>query len=339
MRIDFPWKIKQEAVSSEKDSSFGASNDGADEQHSDQHMHFSAARMFADRYPEFFADKNNSRSKLESRIVLTSLMIITAGVLMTWNVWDERYFHTDSDIIYYMGLTGGILLLLTLFYSLRKRVRAFRKWGKTTTWYYMHLIVSVLGSVLIILHSSFTLKSMNSTVSMIAMLTVIASGIFGRYIYTRIGYHLHRQLLKIRETENRLVKAMHQYEKGELDMVEKNLSLLTASAINTPKSIHRVPTRFLALRAKAAKCYIEGINDITALLRKRAKLEGWDKLTYNAELSREKRFLREHVNTLVDIGRSHAYERLLVGWRIFHVPLIFILVISGSVHVLAVHLY
>lgn len=339
MRTDFPWKIKQEAVSSDKDSSFGASNNGAGEQRSDQHMHFSAARLFADRYPEFFADQNNTRSKIESRVVLTSLMIITIGVLLTWAVWDERYFHTDSDIIYYMGLYGGILLLSTLFYSLRKRVKAFRKWGKPSTWYFFHLVVSVVGSVLIILHSSFTLKSMNSTVSMIAMLTVIASGVFGRYIYTRIGYHLHRQLLAIRETENRLVKTMQQYEKGELDTVEKSLSTLTASAINTPRTIYRIPTRFFSLRAKAAKCYIEGAHDITALLKKRAKVEGWDKLTYNAELSREKRFLREHVNTLIEIGRSHAYERLLVGWRIFHVPLIFILVISGSVHVLAVHLY
>lgn len=339
MRSDFPWKIKQEAVSSEKDSSFGASNDGADEQYSGQHMHFSAARLFADRYPEFFADQNNTRSKVESRVVITSLIIVTIGVLLAWAVWDERYFHTDSDIIYYMGLFGGILLLSTLLYSLRKRVKVFRKWGKPSTWYFYHLLASVTGSVLIILHSSFTLKSMNSTVSMIAMLTVIASGIFGRYIYTRIGYHLHRQLLAIRETENRLVKTMQQYEKGEMDTVEKSLSTLTASAISTPRTIYRVPARFFSLRAKAAKCYIEGAHDITSLLKKRALLEGWDRLTYNAELSREKRFLREHVNTLIDIGRSHAYERLLVGWRIFHVPLIFILVISGSVHVLAVHLY
>jgi len=338
VRTDFPWKIKQEAVNSEKEASFGASDDAEDQQ-SRKHMHFSAAKLFADRYPEFFADQNNTRSRVESRIVLTSLVIIAIAVILTWIAWDERYFHTDSDIIYYMGLFGGILLLTTLLYSLRKRVKAFRKWGKTTTWYYIHLLASVIGSVLIILHSSFTLKSMNSTVSMISMLCVIASGIFGRYIYTRIGYHLHRQLLAIRETEDRLLTTMQQYDKGELDTIEKSLSLLAATAVNTPRTVHRVPAKFLSLRAKAARCYIEGAHDITSLLKKRAKLEGWDKLTLNAELSREKRFLRDHVNLLVQIGKSNAFERLLVGWRIFHVPLIFILVISGSVHVLAVHLY
>lgn len=339
MRTDFPWKLKQEAVSSEKDSSYSASDKDAGKQFNEKHMHFSAARLFADRYPEFFADQNNNRSRVESRVVVTALIMVAVGILLSWAAWDERYFHTDSDIIYYMGLYGGILLLSTVLYSVRKRVKAFRNLGKPTTWYYIHLLASVLGAVLIILHSSFTLKSMNSTVSMIAMLSVIASGIFGRYIYTRIGYHLHRQLLTIRETENRLLKTMQQYESGELDTIEKSLSSLTASAISTPRTVYKAPAKFISLRAKAAKCYIEGSRDITDLLKKRAKLEGWDRLTYSAELSREKRFLREHVNTLVDIGRSHAYERLLVGWRIFHVPLIFILFISGSVHVLAVHLY
>lgn len=338
MRIDFPWKIKQEAVSSEKEPSFGASDDAGEEVSGPQ-MHFSAAKLFADRYPEYFADSNNQRSMVESRLVLTTLALITIAVLAAWAVWDERYFHTDGDLVYYMGLVGGVLILVTLLYSLRKRVKAFKKMGKMSTWYYVHLVAGVVGPVLIILHSSFTLKSMNSTVSLISMLCVIASGIFGRYIYTRIGYHLHRQLIAIRETEDRLVKSLQHFDAGEMDTVEKNLSLLTTSAINIPRTIHRIPAKFVLLRAKAAKCYIDGSREITALMKKRARQEGWDKLAYHAELSREKRFLREHVNTLVEIGKSHVYERLLVGWRIFHVPLIFILVISGSVHVLAVHLY
>jgi hypothetical protein len=272
-------------------------------------------------------------------MVLTILSIITLGVLAIWAVWDERYFHTDSDVVYYMGLFGGISLLVTLLYSIRKRLKVFRKLGKISTWYYVHLVAGVLGPVLIILHSSFTLKAMNSTVALISMLCVVASGIFGRYIYTRIGYYLHNQLISIRNTEDRLVDSIHQYKGDEMDAVEKSLSMLTASAINTPRTLFRAPARIFTLRARAAKCYIESAREIAALLKRNAKENNWDKAQYHMELSREKKFLREPVNALVKIGQSHFYERLLVGWRIFHVPLIFILVISGSVHVLAVHLY
>jgi hypothetical protein len=342
--FDFLWKEKQEAVNSEEGGSFSASPDGNSEIDKDNaiprsQMHFSAAKVFSDRYPEFFADSNYTRSKSESRIVLSMLTVLTLLVIAAWVIWDARYFNTDGNVVYYMGLTGGLLLLFTLLYALRKRAKIFKNFGKLSTWYYIHLTSGVIGPILIIFHSSFKLKAMNSTVAMIAMLCVIASGIFGRYIYTRIGYHLHRQLIAIRTTENRLLQSMQRYSENEMGEVEKNISVLTASAISTPKNIHHLPARFFSLRAKAAKCYIEGAREITSLLKKHAAKENWDKSTYQTELAREKRYLREHVNALVEIGQSHFYERLLVGWRIFHIPLIFILVISGSVHVLAVHLY
>ena len=346
--IDFvQWKDRRETAGSEKEPSFGSpggsSADGAKEDHGDREarpsMHLSAATLFTDRYPDYFADLNNIRSRAESRVVLGIMLVITIGVISAWIVWQEQYFHTDSDLIYYMGLTGGVLMLVATTYSLRKRIKLFNKLGRVSTWYWVHMFGGVLGPILIILHSSFTLKAMNSTVALVSMLCVVASGVFGRYIYTRIGYHLHRQLLSIRTTEDRLAESMHKYKGEEIDAVEKALSMLTASAISSPKTIFRAPARFFALREKAARCYIEAARQLTVLLKKRARQEKWDKYQFRAELVREKKFLREHVNALVKIGQSHFYERMLVGWRIFHVPLIFILTISGSVHVLAVHLY
>lgn len=349
--IDFiQWKDRRGTANSEKEPSFGSPNDSSangtkgNRKKPDDHMarpgmHLSAAALFSDRYPDYFADLNNDRSRLESRIVLIVLSAITLSIISLWIVWQEQYFHTDGDLVYYMGLTGGILMLVATTYSLRKRIKLFRKLGRVSTWYYVHLLGGVVGPILIILHSSFTLKAMNSTVALVSMLCIVASGIFGRYIYTRIGYHLHRQLIAIRSTEERLAESMHKYKGEEIDAVERALSMLTASAITSPKTLFRAPARFFALRAKAAKCYIEGARQLTTLLKKRARHEKWDKQFFHTELVREKKFLREHVNALVRVGQSHFYERLLVGWRIFHVPLIFILVISGSVHVLAVHLY
>ena len=349
--IDFiQWKDRRETTSSEKEPSFGSPNDSSAknaksgrEKHGERMarpgMHLSAAALFADRYPDYFADLNNTRSRTEFRTVFIILSLITISVISVWILWQEQYFHTDGDFVYYMGLTGGLLMLAATTYSLRKRIKLFNKLGRVSTWYYAHLLGGVVGPILIILHSSFTLKAMNSTVALISMLCIVASGIFGRYIYTRIGYHLHRQLIAIRTTEERLAESMHKYKGEEIDAVEKALSMLTASAISSPKTLFRAPARFFALRAKAARCYIQGARQITILLKNRARHEKWDKHYFHAELVREKKFLREHVNALVKIGQSHFYERLLVGWRIFHVPLIFILVISGSVHVLAVHLY
>lgn len=356
--MDFSWQVKQEAVGSDRESSFGTDADNLNKSsaepstsrslvvkedsrrpNDDDLPEFSAVKLLADRYPSFLARSNDARSRNESRYILSVLMLIIGLVIAAWVVWDQRYFHTDSDLVYYMGLYGGIMLLTTLLYSLRKRVRFMKKLGEMNSWYYAHLVAGVLGPVLIIFHSSFTMKSLNSSVALISMLCIIASGIFGRYIYTRIGYRVHSRLIAIRETEERLAKSMLKYQGEAADAISKSLSVLTVLVVNMPQSLFQMPGRFFALRAKAAKCYVDGIRQISVMLKQRAKEEDWDRLTYHAEFAKEKRILREHVNALIKIGQFHFYERLLVGWRIFHIPLIFILVISGSVHVFAVHWY
>ena len=364
--VDFPRQRKLEAVSSDQEPSFGAdiepgvsddvksgstdasrgkaaakkpssnSSSGKDVAATSS---FSAVKMLSDRYPSFVASHNNQRSKSESRYVLTVLMLIIALVLSAWAVWDQRYFHTDSDLVYNMGLYGGILMLVTLLYALRKRVRFMKKLGEMNTWYYIHLFAGVVGPVLIVFHSSFTMKSLNSSVALISMLCVIFSGIFGRYIYTRIGYQVHNRLISIRDTEERLARSMQKYQGEAADAIEKSLTVLTVLVVNMPQSLFHMPARFFALRTRAAKCYIDGIRHISQILKERAVQDDWDKLTYRAEFAKEKRILREYVNALVQIGKFHFYERLLVGWRIFHIPLLFILFISGSVHVFAVHWY
>jgi hypothetical protein len=238
-----------------------------------------------------------------------------------------------------MGLYGGIMLLTTLLYALRKRMGFMKKLGDLSSWYYAHLSMGVLGPVLIIFHSSFTMKSLNSSVALISMLSIIISGIFGRYIYTRIGYQVHGRLLAIAKTEERLAASMQTYQGEAADAINKSLTVLTMLVVNMPESLFHLPARFFALRGKAAKCYVDGIRHISVMLKRRAAEQNWDKLAYHAEFAKEKRILREHINALIKIGQLHFYERLLVGWRIFHVPLIFILVISGSVHVFAVHWY
>lgn len=343
--MEFASQKKQEAVGSDDGSSFGtdadvrSSKDAQEQALATVPLEFSAVKLLADRYPSFLAAANESRSKTESRYVLTVLLIIFTIVIAAWVVWDQRYFHSDSDLVYNMGLYGGIMLLTTLLYSLRKRIRFLKKLGEMSRWYYAHLLMGVVGPVLIIFHSSFTMKSLNSSVALISMLCIIASGIFGRYIYTRIGYRVHGRLLAIRHTEERLAKSMQKYQGEAADAINQSLSVLTMLVVNMPQSLFHLPVRFFSLRAKAAKCYVDGIRQVSVMLKQRAEEQEWDKLTYHAEFDKEKRLLREHVNALVKIGQLHFYERLLVGWRIFHIPLIFILFISGSVHVFAVHWY
>ena len=298
-----------------------------------------ATALLAAKYPTHFIGKNDRRSRLETRVVL----VITAGILgliaYGWSQWSQINFRASFDFTYNSGLTGGILMLITLVYALRKRIKIMRKMGAMEGWYYFHLIGGVLGPFIIIFHSAFSLRSINSTMAFVAMMLVVISGLFGRYIYTRIGYGLHNKIDTIKETESALIESIRKYQSACVENIERRLSTFALACLAGPKSFLKLPLRFLAIRAAAATCYVTASEDMSKMLKIYAQEQGWTIQIYKNLLDEEKRLLREHINAVVQIAHVHVYERLLVRWRILHIPLLYILFVTGVAHVLAVHMY
>jgi hypothetical protein len=79
--------------------------------------------------------------------------------------------------------------------------------------------------------------------------------------------------------------------------------------------------------------------DLSTLLKSRARQEGLAGEELKNRLNREKEQLREHITSVANIAHAHLFERILVKWRILHIPLLYILVVTGLFHVLAVHMY
>ena len=298
-----------------------------------------ASALLASKYPAHINEEKDKKSRNESRIVFVIVAIISALVGYGWMQWGDINFQQGADFHYNTGLIGGIMMLIILVYALRKRMKIMRNVGNIESWYYFHLLGGILGPILIVFHSNFSLKSTNATVAFVAMGLVVLSGIVGRYIYTRIGYGLHRKLLSIKETEKELIDALHVHQSEAVEVIERRLSKLALASLATPKTILKLPLRFVTIRTSAAACYVRASEDLTLLLRTRAQEDGWNMEEYKTRLSEEKRLLRDHINAVVEIARVHLFERLFVRWRILHIPLLYILLITGLFHVLAVHMY
>ena len=97
--------------------------------------------------------------------------------------------------------------------------------------------------------------------------------------------------------------------------------------------------RLLAVRGAATACYVKVSNDLSAMVKAIAKRDGLPASEVKGRINREKEQLREHINAVANIAHSHLFERVLVKWRILHIPLLYILVITSLFHVLAVHMY
>jgi len=89
----------------------------------------------------------------------------------------------------YVGQTAGILALLIFFflwlYPLRKKFKALAFLGSLGRWMDVHVASALALPLLLAIHSSWRSNGLIG-LGLVAMLVVIASGVVGRYLYTRI---------------------------------------------------------------------------------------------------------------------------------------------------------
>jgi len=125
-------------------------------------------------------------------------VVVTAMLVYGWDTRDDSFLSAADGWGYKLGIIGGSLMTLLLFYPLRKRLRFMQSWGSIKHWFRIHMLFGVIGPVLILFHSNFHLGSTNSNVALICMLLVAGSGLIGRFLYTRIHFGLygHRATLE-----------------------------------------------------------------------------------------------------------------------------------------------
>ncbi len=89
----------------------------------------------------------------------------------------------------YIGQSAGIVALLIFFvlwlYPLRKKFKALAFMGSLGKWMDVHVASALALPLLLAIHSSWRSNGLIG-LGLMAMLVVIASGVVGRYLYTRI---------------------------------------------------------------------------------------------------------------------------------------------------------
>ncbi|NJD05460.1 MAG: hypothetical protein FIA97_03050, partial [Methylococcaceae bacterium] len=60
--------------------------------------------------------------------------LVAALIGYGWWNRDEELIAPDQGVGYYLGIAGGVMLLLLLHYSARKRLRFMHRWGRLPSW-------------------------------------------------------------------------------------------------------------------------------------------------------------------------------------------------------------
>ena len=285
-------------------------------------------------------DASNQLSKMEARVALSAFGLIVFVLTAAWFSWDEQYSIVgDAEAAYNYGLVGGSMMLIILVYALRKRMRALSKVGDIRYWYYFHFILGIVGPVLIILHTSFDIRSINGGVALFAMLTVVFSGFIGRYIYTRATYGLRTHEQDLRMMQEHVSDGVLHSKLPALKPVESHIKVFTGYALRAPGGVDDIVKRIFTMNFQAGTVYRRIDKELTHVLSNLARAERGSATELQAHLTRERELVRAHLDGAAKIGKFKAFEKLAGRWRLLHVPLLYLLVLSGLAHVLAVHMY
>lgn len=264
-------------------------------------------------------------------------LLVASAILVRSNDW----YTPGSDFGYYLGMVGGILMLLLLVYPLKKRVKAFQRIGSTKPWFIFHMICGVVGPLAIIFHSTFRIASQNALVAMVSMLLVAASGIVGRFIYVRIHAGLSDHELKLDELEGdetseslNLNRDMRWAPDVVTALMDFRVWANQLSASRSAAALQFFKLPFVEWRVRR-QCH----DRLTVHLDSRAASRAWNAKKRAMRGWQFDSLVAHYTEVVTRRAQFEMYKRLFAWWHILHLPFVYLLAASATYHVVAVHMY
>lgn len=262
------------------------------------------------------------------------VLISVAALYLGWRVIPlDRYLTPERGIGYALGIVGGSLMLLLLLYPARKRLRWLGFIGSVKAWFQLHMVMGIVGPLLVLYHSNFSLGAMNSNVALVCMLVVSGSGLVGRYLYTKIHEGLYGHESTLAELQQRAAR-LRQVSLSVPFLAE----LLQCLDDEERWLLNVVDGRFLLMQPFYASWLSYGARwRLQRLARKATRTADRHSRPRLRAIARA--YIRTRIGSTRRVCEYQAYVRLFSWWHVLHLPLFFLLLIAGIAHVVAVHVY
>jgi hypothetical protein len=257
------------------------------------------------------------------------LLCAVASVVYLWHEPPLKPYG-GTWLGYTLGTIGGLLILWLLWYGVRKRRYASTS-GTVQGWLSAHVYLGTALVVIVTLHTGFELGWNVHTLAYVLMLLVVASGMYGVFVYLRVPRVMTENL-----GEDTLPAVMLRISDIDREMHEKSLSLPDSLVAIVDRSVQesRLGGSFLRIvRGEDARCP-------TA-----AAVREWPHLAKSligdsARLDKEVYGLLLQKNQLLERARRDLKHKAILDlWLYLHVPLAFMLLAALLAHVISVFIY
>jgi len=238
-----------------------------------------------------------------------------------WMVREQHYLVAETGIGYWLGIIGGLLMLMLLIYPLRKRKPQWRYIGSVKFWFRFHMVMGIGAPVLVIYHSGYQLGSLNGRVAFFSMIIVALSGLVGRYFYRSVHHGLHGEKIRFEEfykADDDWVEKLPKSDASITDLAA-GLSVIEAQITNSHTGVNRSYWYYRSMRGQLKRLQKKVDKQISA--------------------PNIRQLMSARIKSLRSICRLGINEVLFSYWHILHFPLFLMLIISALIHVFVVHFY
>lgn len=271
------------------------------------------------------------------------LLVVTLAMVAGYFVSTMKLYKSGDTLGHGMGWVGGGMMLTLLLYPPRKRIRFMKGWGALQKWFKWHMVFGILGPMLIMFHSTFHIGSINAGVALVCMMLVSGSGIFGRFFYTKIHHGLYGRQASLQELQAEMAKS------DDLKLIfsfapdiQYRLDKFSVYATDSPKAWQLKMWNFVTIGLRAEWLSRSLTKNLHHAMHTKAYSENLDvaKMKDMGELYDEHRgLIRTYLKAVRDVAQFHGYGQLFSMWHIFHIPLVFMMVVSAIWHSIAVYMF
>lgn len=194
---------------------------------------------------------------------------------------------------------------------------------------------------MILVHSQFKLGALNSNVALACLLIVSASGLIGRYLYSRIHLGLYGARASLTEllAEAEDLKGAIDMDLGEHGHLWTLLADFERRALTAPRGVVGSMWHRMVIGHQTARSRRRLVAACRSAIARESRQQRWPR----ARRRQTQAMLRQHLSLYFATIRRAAglsvYESLFGLWHVLHVPLFMLLVVTAIIHVIAVHLY
>lgn len=285
-----------------------------------------------------------TQSRAFSIVAADTLVYLGLGLLvwLTWRVSGLGWFASGDDVGYWVGVAGGVMMLLLLIYPLRKNFKFAQHWGSMRAWFFLHMFLGIGGPTLILLHSTYRIGSLNGGVAFFSMLIVAASGIIGRFLYVRVHRNLRIEKAQLDELRSKV--RLDQTEVRSRLAFAPNVEILlrdfeARERAASQAGVFALARKTLCLPLDRWILYLRCMQEIKDPLRKLAQHGNWTPEEFRRRERKAKILVHTYSHAVVRVAQQASYARLFSLWHVAHIPFVYLLVGSAIIHVLAVHMY